>query len=126
LKANPTQAFNALVSTIVTLAVGVALGVDTHWVFYVLGGWAFLAGLLQLGTGIRRWRGFVAQWPMVLSGAQSAAAGFHFIVQGGAGLVPSPRDIALYAAFGAFYFFVSAVWLTVAQTRRHAVWRAAE
>jgi len=30
-------------------------------------------------------------------------------------------DIAPYAAFGAFYFLVSAVWLTVSDARRKAV-----
>jgi hypothetical protein len=31
---------------------------------------------------------------------------------------PSILDIAPYAAFGAFYFLVSAVWLTIASHRR--------
>ena len=36
---------------------------------------------------------------------------------GGADHVPGIGDIVPYAAFGAFYFLVSAVWLTVKEIR---------
>jgi len=36
------------------------------------------SGLLLLATGIRRWKGFGAQWPINLSGAQSAFDGPYF------------------------------------------------
>jgi len=57
---------------------------------------------------------------MVISGIQSAAAGASFIVQAGAAEVPHVSAIAPYAAFGAFYFLLSAVWLTVRDARRHS------
>lgn len=117
-KANPTQAFNAVVSTLVAIAVIAALNYDTHAVFDVFGVWAALAGLLQLATGIRRWRGFGAQWPMILSGAQSVLAGTHFIKRAADGIAPSPSDIALYAAFGAIYFAISASVLAISAARR--------
>ena len=55
---------------------------------------------------------------MIISGAQSAAAGAMFLRQASAPEVPSVADIAPYAAFGAFYFLVSAAWLIVSVARR--------
>ncbi len=77
-----------------------------------------VAGLSQLATGVRRWRSYGAQWAMILSGAQSALAGTHFAQLASGPETPDITAIAPYAAFGAFYFFVSAVWLLVATRRR--------
>jgi hypothetical protein len=79
----------------------------------VIGAWAILAGLLQLATGVRRWRSVGAQWAMVLSGAQSALAGGFFISKALGSALPGIADIAPYAGFGAFYFAVSGLWLMV-------------
>lgn len=114
--ANPSQALNAAVSVITTVAVLIALGQSLHAVLAVFGVWASLAGLFQLITGVRRWR-TGAQWAMILSGAQSMLAGGFFIKQAMGAATPGITDIAPYAAFGAFYFLVSAVWLTVALAR---------
>ena len=92
---------------------------DTHAVLAVFGLWAILSGLLQLYTGFRRWRSYGAQWTMILSGAQSALAGGFMIHQSLGTVPPGILDVAPYAAFGAFYFLVSAVWLTVS-AYRHA------
>jgi hypothetical protein len=124
LAANPSQALNAAASTVVAVAVAVALGSGMHAVLSVFGVWAILSGLLQLATGVRRWQAG-AQWAMVLSGAQSALAGSHFIFKANGVLTPGITDIAPYAAFGAFYFLVSAVWLTVAQARKATTERTA-
>jgi uncharacterized membrane protein HdeD (DUF308 family) len=115
---NPTQTFNAIVSGLTTVAVAIGLAASMHAVLAVFGVWAALSGLLQLATAVRRWKRSGAQWVMVLSGAQSAAAGAMFLRQSTAPEVPSVADIAFYAAFGAFYFLVSAVWLTVTAARR--------
>lgn len=117
---NATQAFNVLVSVATTLAVAVALPMGMNAVLAVFGAWAVLAGLLQLGTAIGRWKRFGAQWAMVLSGAQSALAGGFFIAQARRSAPPSITDVAGYAAVGAFYFLVSAVWLTVRELRNAA------
>lgn len=119
LRGNPTQAFNAAVSIVTTVAVAVALTSSMNGVLGVFGIWAALSGLLQLATGVRRWKSAGGQWPMVISGIQSAAAGASFIVQAGATEVPRVSAIVPYAAFGAFYFLLSAVWLTVRDARRH-------
>jgi expansin (peptidoglycan-binding protein) len=85
-----------------------------HAVIAVFGTWAILAGLFQLITGVRRWK-IGAQWAMVLAGAQSALVGAYFIKLATGSATVGITDIAPYAAFGALYFLVSAVWLTVAQ-----------
>ena len=117
LAANPSQSLNAAVSGIVAVAVALALGWSLHAVLAVFGVWAMLSGLLQLVTGLRRWKAG-AQWAMVLSGAQSTLAGGFFVKLAAGTAIPGITDIAPYAAFGAFYFLVSAVWLRVAMIRR--------
>ncbi|MEZ2143133.1 DUF308 domain-containing protein [Bradyrhizobium sp. DN5] len=117
---NRTQVLNVLVSLATTIAVILALRVSMNWVLGVFGAWAILSGLLQLGTAVRRWKRFGAQWAMVLSGGQSALAGGFFIFQASMPAVPSIANVAGYAAVGAFYFLVSAVWLTVSTWRRSA------
>jgi uncharacterized membrane protein HdeD (DUF308 family) len=116
---NRTQALNVAASAAVAVAVGAALP-DMHHVLAVFGVWAILSGLLQLGTGVRRWKTVGAQWAMVLSGAQSVLAGGSFIYVAGLPAMPSVGSVAGYAGFGAFYFLVSAVLLTVRARRRAA------
>jgi len=118
LRQNPTQMLNVGVSGLTTAAVAIALGMSMNAVLGVFGVWAALAGIFQLATGVRRWKSYGAQWAMILSGAQSALAGVFFIGQASGAKVASIADIAPYAAFGAFYFLVSAVWLTVSDARR--------
>ncbi|MGW0158650.1 DUF308 domain-containing protein [Mycobacterium sp. NPDC003323] len=110
---NPTQAFNAAVSVLTTASVAVALTSGMNAVLGVFGVWAALSGALQLATGARRWRTHGGQWPMILSGVQSTAAGVMFVLQAAAPETPLITDIAPYAAFGAFYFLISAGWLAV-------------
>ncbi len=124
LKANPSQAFNVAVSAITAIAVAIVLGQSPHAVLAVFGVWAILSGLFQFVTGVRRWK-MGAQWAMVLSGAQSALAGAFFIKLATGAAAPGITDIAPYAAFGACYFLVSAVWLTVALARKSSIGRTA-
>ncbi|KAI1820638.1 hypothetical protein F4861DRAFT_522188 [Xylaria intraflava] len=110
---NQTQAINFLVSLVTTVLALVAVLIGMHWVFGVYGAWAILSGLMQLGSAVRRWKTAGAQWAQILSGGQSALAGGFFIYQATQPMEPSIKGIAGYAAFGAFYFLVSALWLTV-------------
>jgi len=119
LNRNKTQMLNFVISIITTVAVAVALGKSMNAVLAVFGVWAVLSGLFQLATAIRRWKSG-AQWAMVLSGAQSALAGIFFVKMAGSAATVGIIDVAPYAAFGAFYFLVSAVWLTVRDARRKA------
>jgi len=115
---NRTQAINVAVSLVTTLAVLVAMQTGgMHGILGVYGAWAILSGLLQLGTALHRRKHYGAQWAMILSGAQSAAAGVLFIQRS---LLPAEwgiADVAGYAAVGAIYFLISALWLTF--SRRH-------
>lgn len=125
LKANPSQALNVAVSMITALAVIVAVSNSTYAVLAVFGVWAILSGLLQLYTGARRWRQHGGQWAMILSGAQSALAGGFMISLSLGAVAPTILDIAPYAAFGAFYFLLSAIWLAVAAYRNADASRSA-
>jgi len=117
-RANPPQALNTVVSMIVALAVAATLPIDAHLTLGVFGVWAILAGLLQLGAGVRRRKVYGAQWAMILSGGQSALAGGFMIVRALGPTVPTAASVAPYAAFGAFYFLISAILLTVKNRRR--------
>lgn len=117
---NKSQMLNFIASTVTAIAVAVALNQGMHAVVGAFGVWATLAGLFQLTTAIRRWKLAGAQWPMILSGAQSMLAGV-FMVTVAAGAKPvGITDIAPYAAFGAFYFLVSSISLAVGDARRRA------
>ena len=116
---NKTQMLNVVVSTITTIAVAVALGASMNKVLGVFGIWAGLAGIFQLATAVRRWKSSGAQWAMILSGAQSALAGFLFVRMSAGGTEPiGVTTVARYVAFGAFYFLVSALCLTVSEARK--------
>jgi len=115
---NRTQAINVFVSVATTAGVVVAVQSGMTLVIGVFGVWAILAGLLQLGTAIRRWKSYGAQWAMILSGAQSALAGSFFIAQANTPTPPPIDNIAGYAGVGALYFLISAIWLTVREARR--------
>ncbi|MGC1305068.1 MAG: DUF308 domain-containing protein [Caulobacteraceae bacterium] len=116
-KLNLSQQVNVGVSVLAAVAVVCALTRNLNVVIGVFGTWAIVAGLLQLITGVRRWK-IGAQGTMILAGAQSALVGAYFIKQAIGKPPVTIMDIAPYAVFGALYFLVSAVWLTVAQARR--------
>jgi uncharacterized membrane protein HdeD (DUF308 family) len=117
---NRSQAFNFAVSSLMTVIVIFALNVSMNRVLAVFGIWAIFAGLLQLSAAVRRWKTNGGQWVMILSGGQSAVAGAFFIAQAGMPDEPSIANVAGYAGLGAFYFLVSAIWLTVSHMRRAA------
>ena len=115
---NRSQTINVTASSIMTLAVIVALTMSMNWVLGAFGLWAIFSGLLQLGAALRRWKTSGGQWAMILSGGQSAVAGALFIFQAQMPQEPSISTVAGYAGVGAFYFLVSAIWLSVTHIRR--------
>jgi uncharacterized membrane protein HdeD (DUF308 family) len=117
LENNRSQAINVVASWLMTVAVIVALTMSMNWVLGAFGLWAIFSGLLQLSAAIRRWKTNGGQWAMILSGGQSAVAGAFFIAQAQMPEAPSIANLAGYAGLGAFYFLVSAVWLTVGEKR---------
>ncbi|MBP2562097.1 uncharacterized membrane protein HdeD (DUF308 family) [Neorhizobium galegae] len=118
LAANRSQAINVAASSVMMIAVILALTMNMNWVLGAFGLWAIFSGLLQLGTAVQRWKTSGGQWAMILSGGQSAVAGALFIFQAQMPQEPSISTVAGYAGVGAFYFLVSAIWLTIALSRR--------
>jgi uncharacterized membrane protein HdeD (DUF308 family) len=111
---NGTQAVNIGVSTLAAIGVAVGANIGMNAMLAVFGAWALLSGLMQLATGVRRWKTYGAQWAMILSGAQSTLAGLLMAKMAlGAPVLDTLIRVAPYAGFGAFYFLVSALWLTV-------------
>lgn len=117
IRANPPavnktpQYVNATISIITTICVIFALQKGIPQALMVFGAWAILTGLIQLILGLRRRKQLVGQWPMIISGAQSMLAGGTFIA-----MANKPNQgittLAGYAAFGAFYFLLTAFRLS--------------
>jgi uncharacterized membrane protein HdeD (DUF308 family) len=107
----PVAALYATVAISLLAAAGLAVAASSGipGVLRVWGGWAILAGLVQLVVGLTR-RGLGGQWPMILSGAISVVAGISFVLQAtmdGASLTA----LAGYATLGGVFFLVSALRL---------------
>lgn len=117
---NLPQLFNLVVSVIVAVSIGVALTSSMSAAIMVFGAWAIFSGVLQLAAAVRRWKTSGGQWAMVLSGAQSTLAGAFFFKQASSGMALDVTTVAPYAAFGAFYFLISAIWLTVKAGRQRS------
>jgi uncharacterized membrane protein HdeD (DUF308 family) len=94
-------------------ALGIALTVFDRPMYSVaiFGLWALVAGLIQLVTGILRRKQLGGQWAMILSGAQSTAAGLAFLLGGLSGKFHI-KDLGGYAVFGAVYFLIGGVLLS--------------
>lgn len=118
LSRNRSQLLNVVASIVTAVAVAVALGRSMNAVLAVYGVWAVVSGAFQLLTAARRWKTNGAQWAMILSGAQSALAGLFFVKMAGGTEAIGIANVAPYAGFGAFYFLVSAVWLSVSDIVR--------
>ncbi len=115
---NRTQSINVGVSLLAAIGVAVGSTIGMNAMLAVFGCWALLSGLMQLATGARRWKTYGAQWAMILSGAQSALAGVFMVKMAtGAHVIDALTRVAPYAGFGAFYFLVSAIWLTAKGAR---------
>jgi uncharacterized membrane protein HdeD (DUF308 family) len=125
LRSNPTQTLNIVVSVVTAIAVGIALTKGMPAVITVFGVWALLAGVSQLATGVRRWKTAGAQWVQILSGGQSAVVSLLFFKNAASGMPLDVTAVAPYAGLGAFYFLLSAIWLTVKSARQRSAGVAA-
>jgi hypothetical protein len=106
-----TQYVNAAVGTLTAIGIGLTGYSHPQYAVAIFGGWALLAGLLQLVVGILRRRNLGGQWAMILSGAQSSAAGVAFVL-GGLGGKLHIKDLGGYAVFGAIYFLIAGILLS--------------
>ena len=105
------QYVNIAISGITTVAVAFALQQGVPEALIVFGIWAIGTGLIQLILGLRRRKFLGGQWPMIISGGQSMIGGTSFIL-----LAHDPTkgitSLAGYAAFGAFYYLLTAFRLS--------------
>src|SRR5690242_6510042 len=59
---NRTQAINSAVSILAAIGVAAGAANGMNAMLAVFGAWALLSGLMQLATGVRRWKTYGAQW----------------------------------------------------------------
>jgi uncharacterized membrane protein HdeD (DUF308 family) len=100
---------NIAISLLAAAGLAIAITSGIPGILRVWGAWAIASGLIQLVVGLSR-RKLGGQWPMIISGAISTAAGTSFILQAGqqgAGL----STLAGYATLGGIFFLVSALRL---------------
>jgi uncharacterized membrane protein HdeD (DUF308 family) len=105
------QIINAALGIAAAIGVAVTMFDQPQNSVAILGIWALGAGLLQLVVGLLRRRRLGGQWAMMLSGAQSAAAGIAFTIGGIHGTMHA-KDFGGYAIFGAVYFLIAGVLLS--------------
>jgi uncharacterized membrane protein HdeD (DUF308 family) len=102
------QLVNAAISTVAAVGLAVAAADGPASVLRVFGTWAVLTGLIQLALAItRRRRGTAGQWPMILSGAQSALIGASFVLAATKTEIPL-GNLNGYPVGGALYYLFSA------------------
>jgi hypothetical protein len=97
----------------IATAIGIGLTAYSHpqYAVAIFGVWAAAAGILQLAVGILRRRALGGQWPMILSGARSLAAGIFFTLGGLSG-TKQIKDLGGYAVFGGVYFLIAGILLS--------------
>ncbi|MGQ5639958.1 MULTISPECIES: DUF308 domain-containing protein [unclassified Streptomyces] len=113
---NRVSTVNMALGLATAAAMIIAVFATIGTVLLVFGVWALLSGAIQLVVAIRRRRRVGAQWPMVISGGQSVLAGAT-IAATSASATSSLSTVAGYSAFGAFWFLVSVVALSVRARR---------
>ncbi len=117
--AGPTRrigTFNVVLGLAATVAMVVAVLHAVSTTLVVFGIWALLSGALQLVVAIRRRHTVGAQWPMIVSGGLSVLAGASFAAMSTSD-TSSLSTVGGYSAFGAFWFLVSAIVLTIRARR---------
>jgi hypothetical protein len=108
--ARTSQVINALLGCAAALGIALTVFSKPAYSIAIFGAWALGAGLLQLFAGLIRRKQLGGQWAMILSGAQSTAAGVAFVL-GGLGGKLHTKDVGGYAIFGAIYFLIGGILL---------------
>lgn len=100
---------NIAISSLTAIGLVVAVMSGVPAVLRVWGGWAVVAGIVQLIVGVSR-RKLGGQWAMIASGGISILAGTSFFLQASdEGVTLS--NVAGYATLGGIFFLVSALRL---------------
>jgi uncharacterized membrane protein HdeD (DUF308 family) len=105
------QYVNALISSITTVAVAIALQKGVPDALIVFGVWAIGTGLIQFILGLRRKKFLEGQWPMIISGGQSVIGGTANIILAH-DVTRGISSLGTYVAFGAFYYLLAAFRLS--------------
>ena len=106
-----SQVIIALLGSATALGMALTVFSKPAYSIAIFGAWALGAGLLQLVAGLIRRKQLGGQWAMILSGAQSTAAGVAFVL-GGLGGKFHTKDMGGYAIFGAIYFLIGGILLS--------------
>jgi hypothetical protein len=109
--ARTSQVINAFLGSAAALGIALTVFSNPAYSIAIFGVWALGAGLLQLVAGLIRRKQLGGQWAMILSGAQSTAAGIAFVL-GGIGGKFHTKDMGGYAIFGAIYFLIGGILLS--------------
>ncbi|MEV5176527.1 hypothetical protein AB0L10_36825 [Streptomyces flaveolus] len=113
---NSVSTINMGLGLVATAGMFVAVFSTIGRTLLVFGVWALLSGAIQLVVAVRRRRTVGAQWPMAISGGQSVLAGAT-IAATSASATSSLSTVAGYSAFGAFWFLVSVIALSIRNRR---------
>lgn len=101
-------AFNAVLSTLAAIAMGVAGTLGVAQALAVFGAWAVIAGAAQLVLGLRRrGRELGGQWPMLIAGGLSFLVGMSYVARA-CGEQPSLAVLSVYATGGGVFFIIQA------------------
>ncbi|MFF3566033.1 hypothetical protein ACFYXS_39005 [Streptomyces sp. NPDC002574] len=114
--ANRASTVNLGLGLVTTAGMIIAVFSTIGTALLVFGVWALLSGAIQLVVALRRRRTVGAQWPMVISGGQSVLAGAT-IAATSTSATSSLSTVAGYSAFGAFWFLVSVIALSIRSRR---------
>jgi hypothetical protein len=106
------SAINMALGLAATIGMIIAVFSTIRTALLVFGIWALLSGAIQLSVAIQRRRTVGAQWPMIISGGLSVLAGAAFAAMSGSA-TSGLSTVAGYSAFGAFWFLVSAIALSL-------------
>jgi hypothetical protein len=106
------SAINMALGLAATIGMIIAVLFTIGTALLVFGIWALISGAIQLVVAIRRRRTVGAQWPMIISGGLSVLAGAAFAAMSGSAS-SGLSTLAGYSAFGAFWFLVSVIALSV-------------
>jgi uncharacterized membrane protein HdeD (DUF308 family) len=110
------RAINVALGLAATIGMVIAVFSTIGTALLVFGLWALLSGAIQLFVAVRRRRTVGAQWPMIISGALSVLAGAAFAAMSGSA-TSGLSTVAGYSAFGAFWFLVSVIALSLRARR---------
>ncbi|MEV6171854.1 DUF308 domain-containing protein [Streptomyces sp. NPDC051954] len=113
---NRVSTANMALGLATTAAMIIAVFSTIGTTLLVFGIWALLSGAIQLVVAIRRRHTVGAQWPMVISGGLSVLAGVSFAAMS-ASATSGLSTLAGYSAFGAFWFLVSVIALSIRSRR---------